>query len=100
MRPSSDVLTETSTTAKNKTYEVVQAFQTWQKSGTCPNGTIPIRRIHREDLLRAASLDQFGRKYPNSRNQTATQDPNAHLGNKAVSVVSLPNRSVRTPLSY
>uniref|UniRef100_A0A2C9U9V6 Neprosin PEP catalytic domain-containing protein n=1 Tax=Manihot esculenta TaxID=3983 RepID=A0A2C9U9V6_MANES len=100
MRPSSDVLTETSTTAKNKTYEVVQAFQTWQKSGTCPNGTIPIRRIHREDLLRAASLDQFGRKYPNSRNQTATQDPNAHLGKKAVSVVSLPNRSSAVLFAY
>ncbi|XP_020211588.1 uncharacterized protein LOC109796315 [Cajanus cajan] len=37
-------------------------FQTWQKSGSCPKGTIPIRRILKEDLLRAAFLDQFGRK--------------------------------------
>ncbi|ESW08799.1 hypothetical protein PHAVU_009G075700 [Phaseolus vulgaris] len=39
-------------------------FQTWQKSGSCPKGTIPIRRISREDLLRADSLDSFGRKFP------------------------------------
>jgi len=39
-------------------------FQTWQKSGSCPKGTIPIRRILREDLLRAASLDSFGQKFP------------------------------------
>ncbi|TKY74932.1 hypothetical protein E2542_SST03697 [Spatholobus suberectus] len=39
-------------------------FQTWQKSGSCPKGTIPIRRILKEDLLRAASLDRFGRKPP------------------------------------
>lgn len=39
-------------------------MQTWQKSGSCPNGTVPIRRIQREDLLRAASLENFGRKAP------------------------------------
>ncbi|KAL1089045.1 hypothetical protein V6Z11_D08G295300, partial [Gossypium hirsutum] len=37
-------------------------FQTWQKSGSCPKGTVPIRRIRREDLLRAQSVQQFGRK--------------------------------------
>ncbi|XP_020212824.1 uncharacterized protein LOC109797254 [Cajanus cajan] len=40
-------------------------FQTWQKSGSCPKGTIPIRRILKEDLLRAASLDgRFAQKPP------------------------------------
>ncbi|KAG5048253.1 hypothetical protein JHK85_009356 [Glycine max] len=39
---------------------------TWQKSGSCPKGTIPIRRILKEDLLRAASLDRFGQKPPSS----------------------------------
>ncbi|RDX81667.1 hypothetical protein CR513_37624, partial [Mucuna pruriens] len=39
-------------------------FQTWQKSGSCPKGTVPIRRIRKEDLLRAASLDRFGQKPP------------------------------------
>ncbi|KAF5748412.1 hypothetical protein HS088_TW04G00366 [Tripterygium wilfordii] len=37
-------------------------FQTWQKSGSCPEGTIPIQRTRREDLLRVDSLEQFGRK--------------------------------------
>ncbi|KAJ1430342.1 hypothetical protein SESBI_07833 [Sesbania bispinosa] len=37
-------------------------METWQKSGSCPKGTVPIRRILKEDLLRAASLDRFGRK--------------------------------------
>ncbi|XP_027356569.1 uncharacterized protein LOC113865940 [Abrus precatorius] len=39
-------------------------FQTWQKSGSCRKGTVPIRRILKEDLLRAASLDRFGQKPP------------------------------------
>ncbi|XP_004501796.1 protein neprosin-like [Cicer arietinum] len=37
-------------------------FQTWQKSGSCPEGTVPIRRILKEDLLRVSSLDRFGQK--------------------------------------
>ncbi|KAL4302788.1 hypothetical protein GQ457_10G017730 [Hibiscus cannabinus] len=36
--------------------------QTWQKSGSCPDGTVPIRRIQRKDLLRAKSINRFGRK--------------------------------------
>ncbi|KAI3895467.1 hypothetical protein MKW92_051422 [Papaver armeniacum] len=38
--------------------------QIWQKSGSCPEGTIPIRRIQKQDLLRASSLDRYGRKSP------------------------------------
>ncbi|XP_050365690.1 uncharacterized protein LOC126784254 [Argentina anserina] len=42
--------------------------QYWQRSGSCPDGTIPIRRIRRRDLLRAASFERFGMKNaaPNS----------------------------------
>ncbi|KAL4303742.1 hypothetical protein GQ457_10G017760 [Hibiscus cannabinus] len=36
--------------------------QTWQKSGSCPDVTVPIQRIQRMDLLRAKSIDRFGRK--------------------------------------
>ncbi|TYK20107.1 uncharacterized protein E5676_scaffold134G002320 [Cucumis melo var. makuwa] len=39
-------------------------FQIWQKSGSCPKGTIPIRRVRREDLLRANSVHHFGKKFP------------------------------------
>jgi len=48
--------------------------QTWHKSGRCPKGTVPIRRIQKQDLLRAASLDRFGLKqsssFVNSTNTT------------------------------
>ncbi|KAK2445760.1 hypothetical protein QL285_016654 [Trifolium repens] len=66
-------------------------FQTWQKSGSCPEGTIPIRRIQKEDLLRAASLDRFGQKphesFVNSTNTTS-------------GFVNLPNRSDAYLLTY
>ncbi|RDX58062.1 hypothetical protein CR513_62648, partial [Mucuna pruriens] len=45
-------------------------FQTWQKSGSCPKGTVPIRRILKEDLLRAASLHRFGQKPPAAFNNS------------------------------
>ncbi|XP_039143158.1 uncharacterized protein LOC120280384 isoform X2 [Dioscorea cayenensis subsp. rotundata] len=36
--------------------------QVWHKSGSCPNGTIPIRRILRQHLLNASSLERYGKK--------------------------------------
>ncbi|CAI8608736.1 unnamed protein product [Vicia faba] len=42
-------------------------FQLWSLSGeSCPDGTIPIRRITEEDMLRAHSINSFGRKFPNA----------------------------------
>jgi hypothetical protein len=38
--------------------------QIWNKKGSCPKGTVPIRRIRKEDLWRAPSLERFGRKNP------------------------------------
>ncbi|EPS60618.1 hypothetical protein M569_14184, partial [Genlisea aurea] len=43
--------------------------QTWQQAGSCPDGTIPIRRTTREDVIRARSMiegSSFARKKPNS----------------------------------
>ncbi|XP_051150345.1 uncharacterized protein LOC127264846 [Andrographis paniculata] len=38
-------------------------FQVWTKSNeSCPEGTIPIRRTTEQDLLRASSIERFGRK--------------------------------------
>lgn len=42
----------------------IKVFQTWQKRGSCPKGTIPLRRILKNDLMRAASLNRFGLKSP------------------------------------
>ncbi|KAK0606050.1 hypothetical protein LWI29_033635 [Acer saccharum] len=63
MRPSFDLPTEKLDTRNESSQPVIQ--QTWQKSGSCPEGTVPIRRIRKQDLLRAASLEQFGIKPPN-----------------------------------
>ncbi|KAK4253612.1 hypothetical protein QN277_010263 [Acacia crassicarpa] len=38
--------------------------QLWQQNGTCPEGTVPIRRTREEDILRASSLQRFGKKNP------------------------------------
>ncbi|XP_055801331.1 uncharacterized protein LOC129870544 isoform X2 [Solanum dulcamara] len=41
----------------------LENFQLWSLSGeTCPQGTIPIRRTREKDILRASSLQTFGRK--------------------------------------
>ncbi|XP_006289252.2 uncharacterized protein LOC17882439 [Capsella rubella] len=42
--------------------------QIWSKSGDCPDGTIPVRRVSREDIRRASSPSQFGRKSPHRYN--------------------------------
>ncbi|XP_057425626.1 uncharacterized protein LOC130718991 [Lotus japonicus] len=51
--------------------------QAWQKSGTCPEGTIPVRRIRKRELLKAHSIEEFGRKKPNfSRRQVGQLNRN------------------------
>jgi len=46
-------------------------FQLWSLSGeSCPNGTIPVRRITEQDLLRADSISGFGRKFTNAYKHT------------------------------
>ncbi|XP_028777886.1 uncharacterized protein LOC114734417, partial [Neltuma alba] len=36
--------------------------QPWHQVGSCPNRTIPIRRTRKEDILRASSIQQLGKK--------------------------------------
>ncbi|RHN41654.1 putative neprosin [Medicago truncatula] len=46
-------------------------FQLWSLSGeSCPDGTIPVRRITEQDLLRADSISGFGRKFTNTYKHT------------------------------
>ncbi|ESQ47261.1 hypothetical protein EUTSA_v10027787mg [Eutrema salsugineum] len=40
--------------------------QLWTINGKCPKNSIPIRRTKREDILRAKSIEIFGKKDPNS----------------------------------
>ncbi|KAJ0031845.1 hypothetical protein Pint_13430 [Pistacia integerrima] len=62
LRPSIDLPSEKVDKINESGWPVV--IQTWQKNGTCPKGTVPIRSIRKQDLLRAASLEHFGRKTP------------------------------------
>ncbi|KAL4600376.1 hypothetical protein ACB092_11G195000 [Castanea dentata] len=50
--------------------------QPWHLNGRCPEGTIPIRRTKEEDLLRAGSAANFGRK----KYHTNAQNKHAVLG--------------------
>lgn len=40
--------------------------QTWHQSGKCPENTVPIRRTKEEDVLRASSVNLYGKKMPGS----------------------------------
>lgn len=58
--------------------------QMWHLSGSCPEGTIPIRRTKKDDVLRASSVENYGRKKKNrnvARPSSAQPDltsPNGH----------------------
>ncbi|CAN1233893.1 hypothetical protein LINPERPRIM_LOCUS4037 [Linum perenne] len=53
------------TTAKNSDETI--AWQMWHRNGTrCPKGTVPIRRSSVNDVLRAKSLFDFGKKQSRS----------------------------------
>lgn len=36
--------------------------QLWHQKGRCPEGTVPVRRTKKDDLLRASSIRRYGRK--------------------------------------
>ncbi|XP_028785846.1 uncharacterized protein LOC114741756, partial [Neltuma alba] len=60
-------------------------FQLWRLSGgSCPEGTIPIRRTREEDVLRASSVQRFGRKLP----KPVRRDTNTNGHEHAVGYVS------------
>ncbi|RHN41653.1 putative neprosin [Medicago truncatula] len=49
--------------ADNQIDNMSDIFQLWSLSGeSCPEGTIPIRRVTEQDLLRANSISKFGSK--------------------------------------
>ncbi|KAI9104158.1 hypothetical protein K1719_022994 [Acacia pycnantha] len=53
--------------------------QLWQKSGSCPNGTIPMRRTKEDDLLRAKSIQQFGKKQKSIPQSTSSSQSQSEL---------------------
>ncbi|CAN8294362.1 unnamed protein product [Cochlearia groenlandica] len=50
-----------------------KSFQLWRMEGeTCPQGTVPIRRTKEEDILRANSVSNFGKKLKSFRRDTSS----------------------------
>jgi len=72
-----------------ESYVKLTSKQVWQKSGSCPKGTIPVRRIGKRELLKAPSIDEFGRKKPSFLNRKVNQ-----LNQNIDSFVLLKNHSV------
>ncbi|KAG7556532.1 Neprosin activation peptide [Arabidopsis suecica] len=63
MKPSIEFGTKKTTIPNNGSSEQITS-QIWSKSGNCPKGTVPVRRVSREDISRASSPSHFGRKTP------------------------------------
>ncbi|KAI5407125.1 hypothetical protein KIW84_053398 [Lathyrus oleraceus] len=65
----------------NNGENVSERFQLWADSGeTCPDGTVPIRRTTEEDILRASSIQRFGRKpKPVKKDSTSSDHEHAIL---------------------
>jgi len=78
-----------------ESYVKLTSQQVWQKSGSCPKGTIPVRRIRKRELLKAPSIDEFGRKKPSFSNRKANQ-----LNQNIDSFVQLQNHSVSFRACY
>ncbi|KAA8520314.1 hypothetical protein F0562_014570 [Nyssa sinensis] len=59
--------------SNSKSHNITKPItQLWHLNGRCPEGTIPIRRTSREDILRASSVKSFGKK-----NRTSPQPRSA-----------------------
>ncbi|GLU02656.1 hypothetical protein SLE2022_198990 [Rubroshorea leprosula] len=50
--------------------------QLWQLNGRCPRGTVPIRRTKQDDVLRASSVQTFGKKVLRTIPQPSSAGPN------------------------
>ncbi|CAF2144524.1 unnamed protein product [Brassica napus] len=67
MKPSME-LGSRETNSPNDGSSKLVTSQIWTQSGQCPVGTIPIRRVSREDISRTSSPSSFGRKPPHIYN--------------------------------
>lgn len=49
--------------------------QLWHMNGKCSEGSIPIRRTKKEDVLRASSVKRYGKKKHRSMPKPRSADP-------------------------
>ncbi|WJX93432.1 hypothetical protein P8452_74954 [Trifolium repens] len=77
-------------------------FQLWSLSGeSCPDGTIPVRRITEQDLLRTDSINRFGTKIVNKykhQHAVAVVDEGEFYGAKATINVWAPH--IESPIEF
>lgn len=63
----------------NSSDAVTESFQLWASSGeSCPEGTIPIRRTTEADVLRASTIQRFGRKLRRPVRRDSTSSNHEH----------------------
>ncbi|KAJ4836972.1 hypothetical protein Tsubulata_025282 [Turnera subulata] len=64
--------------------------QLWQKNGSCPQGTVPVRRIREKELLRRSSLEDYGRKHPafsSAVTKLNKETPNLREQNRSMAIL-------------
>ncbi|WVY92291.1 hypothetical protein V8G54_037805 [Vigna mungo] len=79
----------TSRNGKNSNESLSVTSQVWQKSGKCGKGTIPVRRIRKRELLKAHSIEEYGRKKP-----SFSHHQHGEVNKNLDSFVQLKNHSV------
>lgn len=86
-------------TVKVKTGGIAWGHQMWHTNGTlCPRGTVPIRRTSVNDVLRAKSLFDYGKKSQrhnniNTNKQADAPDVVSGNGHEVCNYVSLSSSS-------
>ncbi|KAK7310737.1 hypothetical protein RJT34_08433 [Clitoria ternatea] len=74
---------------------LIMASQLWKRSGRCPKGTIPVRRIRKETMLKSHSIKDYGRKKPSFSHHHV-----GHLNKNLESLVQQQNRSKAILFTY
>lgn len=94
MAPSYDLTKKTkkSFTERNRESSETVTTQLWQRSGSCPEGTIPIRRIEKNNGTKGDVVEKYGRKKLASFHDNAKKQLNE---SKMLNLLQ-PNHSVCT----
>ncbi|KAL3500656.1 hypothetical protein ACH5RR_039749 [Cinchona calisaya] len=64
---------------KGKEDSYITATQIWRKSGSCPEGTVPIRRNSRKSERKAIPVDNFARRKPSVFPHQSKENKNLNL---------------------
>ncbi|VYS52833.1 unnamed protein product [Arabidopsis thaliana] len=93
MRPSSYPEGWSNKDSDNEKHKMVP--QLWTINGKCPKNSIPIRRTRKEDILRAKSIERFGKKDPNNIHQHKPTNPTNNDGTHEYAILKVGENSPR-----